>query len=263
LEQLPRQRDTHVGAGKAPLAVFAVDTSQSQREEADAGADRSCTDYARRAAGQELSAAGLDLNGTFHGLIPFPVMPSIRFVEQAFPNLTSERLVLTLPPPAMAPEVTRYYVENREHLEPWIPAVPQSFYTELFWSQQLDMNRAEYADGRSARFSIFLRDLPNMVGNCNFTQIAGAPSYSCALGFSLSQAVQGKGRCGAAPLRHPPNFRTVEAGTRWLSSRATLHATWRYSGSDRSAVDARELRSLELCGGHAKRRLEDHSGCCR
>ena len=58
-----------------------------------------------------------------------PVLPAVRLV--------TERLVVALPGPEAAPQVLAYFVDNRAHLEPWGPPVPDEFYTVGFHAERL------------------------------------------------------------------------------------------------------------------------------
>jgi ribosomal-protein-alanine N-acetyltransferase len=110
------------------------------------------------------------------------------------PDLTTERLVIRLAQPEDAPEIARYFRENREHLAPSRPLMSPQFYTEAFWATQVRANEAEFREGRSVRLFLFDRAQPRrVVGNANFTQIFRSPAHYCVLGYGLHKEYEGRG----------------------------------------------------------------------
>jgi ribosomal-protein-alanine N-acetyltransferase len=55
--------------------------------------------------------------------------------------LRTARLILSVPPPDHAPQVLRFYDENRAHLDRWDPPRPRDFSTEDFWRTRLAQQR--------------------------------------------------------------------------------------------------------------------------
>ncbi len=108
--------------------------------------------------------------------------------------IDTERLRLRLPEDSDVPEVVRFYVENREHLEPWSPVPPPGFYGEEYWRDQVIHRRREYEEGLGARMFMFALDRPSrVIGNVSLTQVQRGALQSCNLGYSLAADAQGKG----------------------------------------------------------------------
>lgn len=95
---------------------------------------------------------------------------------------------------ADAPEILRYYTDNRGHLTPFEPARPPDFYTEGFWLEQVRRNHHEYQTDQSLRLFLFTHEAPGrIVGVVNFTAFTRGVSQSCNLGYSLASEEVGKG----------------------------------------------------------------------
>lgn len=110
------------------------------------------------------------------------------------PDFTTERLRLHLPDVADAPAVLRYFEDNREHLERWSPAAPPGFYTIDYWRGRMSQGRREYAEDRSLRLVIALREAPeHVVGTCNFSEFVRGAFQACFLGYGIAERHQGKG----------------------------------------------------------------------
>lgn len=93
-----------------------------------------------------------------------------------------------------APEIVRYFVENREHLRPFDPERPPSFYERSFWDAQVKHSISEYLADRSLRLFLFRRDAPRtIIGSANFTRFDRGVAHSCSLGYGLGASAEGHG----------------------------------------------------------------------
>jgi len=112
-----------------------------------------------------------------------------------FPVLETERLRMTLPGPAAAARVVRYFVDNRAHHAPWSPRRKDEFYTEEFWRTRLAFDRAEFAEDQSMRLFLFDREEEDgaVLGNCTLTQFARGPFQAAILGYALDEDAVGRG----------------------------------------------------------------------
>jgi ribosomal-protein-alanine N-acetyltransferase len=115
-------------------------------------------------------------------------MPDLPFIE-------TERLLLTLPSTEAAPQMLRYFVENREHLSPWWPPMPANYYTDNYWRDRLAKARKEFEQGQSLQLVIFERDTPSgrVVGICNFSGLIRGAFQACYLGYSIDARDEGRG----------------------------------------------------------------------
>ena len=106
----------------------------------------------------------------------------------------TERLLLRLPRVADAPELVRFYVENRDHLQPWSPTFPVDFFSEPFWREQARMRRLDFQAGREIRPFLFARQRPQrVIGQLSLTQITRGALEACTLGYALASDAQGRG----------------------------------------------------------------------
>lgn len=110
-------------------------------------------------------------------------------------RLMTERLVLTLPGPEVAGRVLTYLLDNRDHLAPWEPPLPDGFLTLGYQADRLARAHDELAEGRAIRMYLFDRHDGGgaILGTVNFTQISRGGFQSCMLGYALARDAQGKG----------------------------------------------------------------------
>ncbi|HEX7999821.1 MAG TPA: GNAT family N-acetyltransferase [Pyrinomonadaceae bacterium] len=115
--------------------------------------------------------------------------------DDEFPLIETERLLLTLPPPDAAPQMLRYFEDNREHLAPWSPHTPVDFYTEDYWRKRLEVARESFEQDRSLQLVISGREQPSgrVVGVCNFSAFIRGPFQACYLGYSIDHREEGRG----------------------------------------------------------------------
>jgi ribosomal-protein-alanine N-acetyltransferase len=113
----------------------------------------------------------------------------------AYPSLTTERLLLTLPSGSAAERLVTYATKNREFHEQWSPDRPTDYFTAAFWRRQLEAARAEYLQRQGARFVLFYRDRPDgpVVGQCTFSNLTRGPLQACYLGYHLDRDAIGRG----------------------------------------------------------------------
>ncbi|MGB9180791.1 MAG: GNAT family N-acetyltransferase [Pyrinomonadaceae bacterium] len=114
---------------------------------------------------------------------------------RAIPIIETERLALTLPPPSVAARLLAFAQDNREHLAPWSPPVPQGYETENFWRERLAAARREFAEDASLRLVLFRKSdgEGRVVGVCNFTYIMRGAFQACYLGYNLDRRDVGQG----------------------------------------------------------------------
>lgn len=109
-------------------------------------------------------------------------------------EVVTRRLRLLLPDEDRAPEVLRYFTENREHLERWAPIPPDDFYTLGYWRRRLRRGWQELEEDRSLRLYIYYMDQPGrVIGTAGFTDIVRGVLQQCNLGYGLADSEQGKG----------------------------------------------------------------------
>ena len=106
----------------------------------------------------------------------------------------TERLRLRLPTREDAAAVARFYLANREHLQPWSPTLHPGLFDAGFWAGEADRRLGDYQAGLEVRGFLFLRDEPRrVVGNLSLAQIVRGAFHACTLGYSLAADAQGHG----------------------------------------------------------------------
>ncbi|BBM86471.1 GNAT family N-acetyltransferase [Candidatus Uabimicrobium amorphum] len=109
------------------------------------------------------------------------------------PQITTDRLTITIPSIEEAPSVVKYVVENRDFHKPWDPPRKESYFTLEYWQNTLEQHRREFLNDQSAKFFIFTREEKQIVGHCNFSCFVRGCSHCANLGFSLAEKAQGNG----------------------------------------------------------------------
>ncbi|MFO0759643.1 MAG: GNAT family N-acetyltransferase [Byssovorax sp.] len=114
---------------------------------------------------------------------------------RAPPDITTERLRLTILPPDEARRLLTYAVENDAHLAPWEPPRPEGYFTEAYWRRRLTQNLDEHARDRSLRLTILPRGEPDapILGHVNFNSFIRGAFQACTLGYSMDHRWEGRG----------------------------------------------------------------------
>lgn len=109
-------------------------------------------------------------------------------------KLKSPRLVMRHGQPKDIPTILAYYQNNKDHLAPFEPLKPSSFYTRTHWNQEIETRLLDTQAERSLKLFIFLKDSPSeLVGTLNFGNFIRGVFQSCTVGYSLAAEHQGKG----------------------------------------------------------------------
>ena len=106
-------------------------------------------------------------------------------------SFKTSRLVVRTPQSGDGIHYARYYTENREFLQPLSPRFGEDMFSAPDWEHSIPIIKQEFAMGRSARFCLFKSE--TMIGVANITSITQSPSFTCILGYTLSQTMQGQG----------------------------------------------------------------------
>ncbi|MEL6712721.1 MAG: GNAT family N-acetyltransferase, partial [Planctomycetota bacterium] len=122
-------------------------------------------------------------------------------MERPLLEITTDRLLVQVPPVSAAGRILDYCVRNREHLAPWEPYRPDEYFTLPFWRNQVLGARDEYLAGSSVRTILLRRDPAArdkgrggpVVGVANLTQIVRGVLQAAYLGYSLEAEAQGEG----------------------------------------------------------------------
>ena len=101
------------------------------------------------------------------------------------------RLVVRTPQTGDGIHYARYYNQNRDFLQPLSPTFSSDMFSVEDWEHSIPIIKQEFSMGRAARFCIFKDEV--MIGVANVTSMTQNPSYTCILGYTLCESVQGRG----------------------------------------------------------------------
>jgi [ribosomal protein S5]-alanine N-acetyltransferase len=136
--------------------------------------------------------------------------------------ISTARLELIGPEPALAAEVLAFFTRNREHLAPWDPPKPEAFYSEAFQRERLVASAAAFSAGSGWRWWLRLKDSNGLlVGHLHFSQIARGVFQNAMLGYSIDAGCEGQGlmhealRAAIAEVFSPAlNLHRIQANAR-------------------------------------------------
>ena len=132
---------------------------------------------------------------------------------RTLPRLRTERLWLKLLEPADAPLMTRFRLDNRNHLTQWEPTRPAEFYTDAFWQMQLRVAIRDFRHGSNLCLVILDDRESQVLGVCNYTNVVKGTFQSCHLGYALDRNHQGQGLM----------YEALQASNRYLFDEFSMH----------------------------------------
>ncbi|MBN23022.1 MAG: 30S ribosomal protein S5 alanine N-acetyltransferase [Bdellovibrionaceae bacterium] len=109
------------------------------------------------------------------------------------PILKTDRCILRLPSKEDVPEIVKFYLENKEHLAPWDPFMPDDFFTKVYWQKKVKEAQEEFQNHQTVRLHIFLSDSNKLIGMINFTRMVRGVFHCCGLGYKIGHTHEGKG----------------------------------------------------------------------
>ncbi|WP_330458740.1 GNAT family N-acetyltransferase [Streptomyces sp. NBC_00820] len=99
-----------------------------------------------------------------------------------------------------APALAAAYAENREHLRPWDPVRPESFYTAEGQAERIEGLLRQFAGGTLVPW-LFEASDGRIAGAINLTDIVRGPFCSSSLGYWVAADQQNRGLASAAVER--------------------------------------------------------------
>lgn len=84
-----------------------------------------------------------------------------------------------------------FHLDNKEHLAPWDPPYPESFFTENYWHAYCERAIQEFHDGISARYLLWFGE--ELVGSVNATSFEMGPFQNARIGYKVGAKFQGQG----------------------------------------------------------------------
>lgn len=89
--------------------------------------------------------------------------------------------------------LSRYFMENEEHLKPWSPLVPRNHHSVEAWARRLNDRESEFQRGLSAHFIGTDETESEVAGSCSLSNIVRGVFQACHMGYSVAERYQGKG----------------------------------------------------------------------
>jgi [ribosomal protein S5]-alanine N-acetyltransferase len=114
--------------------------------------------------------------------------------ERAAPALETARLWLRAVDGSDVAELVDYYVRNKTRFASSSPARDAAFFTVRFWEDRIAQMASDFRDDKSAHVFLFLKpDARRVVGGIHLTEIIRGPLQSCFVGYTLDEAMEGRG----------------------------------------------------------------------
>jgi [ribosomal protein S5]-alanine N-acetyltransferase len=105
--------------------------------------------------------------------------------------------------------LSRFYIENQQHLQKWEPCRPAQYHSEASCALRLQDIVQQQAAGQSAYFILF--NGSEIIGLCSLTNIIRGPFQACYMGFAIASQHQGKGLMPSL-CAHAISFAFTELG---------------------------------------------------
>jgi ribosomal-protein-alanine N-acetyltransferase len=106
-------------------------------------------------------------------------------------ELVTDRLVVRTPRRGDGPLFARYYIENRDFLQPWSPTFREDMFSGRAWEDSIGVMSQHLFQGSAYRFCLHRNGA--IIGVANITDVKRSPYYGGILGYTLSEAHQGMG----------------------------------------------------------------------
>lgn len=112
------------------------------------------------------------------------------------PRLRTERLLLTIPGPAVAAAYVQFNRENDVHLAPWNGPMAERAFDEDAVRQDLERQVAAFHDDRRYSFTIFSNNAgvgSTPLGYINFSEVVRGAFQACYMGYALAKRAERQG----------------------------------------------------------------------
>lgn len=111
-----------------------------------------------------------------------------------FPIIKTDRLILRFLAESDIPSLFRYYQDNEARFAPTHPKKEPDFYTEKYWTTQIEKTCSDFKSGKSVRLFLFHLNKENeIIGNINLNEIVRGAFQACYLGYDISGKYEGQG----------------------------------------------------------------------
>ncbi len=111
------------------------------------------------------------------------------------PGLHGSAVRVNLVTAADAAALKDFHVRNRDHLQPWMPPLPDGFYALNYWRRWSAGAADLFAQDRSVRMTIHSLDKPDgpLLGQVNLNNIVRGAFQAAHLGYHLDRDAEGRG----------------------------------------------------------------------
>ncbi|KAJ49590.1 ribosomal-protein-alanine N-acetyltransferase [Clostridium tetanomorphum] len=106
-------------------------------------------------------------------------------------SLKGKNVELKILTPENAEEILQYYINNKQHLEPFEPTRENNFYTLSVQKRTLIENYKQFLNGMSVNFGIYKSN--KFIGKIQLSNIVMGVFRSCFVGYSIDKGEEGKG----------------------------------------------------------------------
>ncbi|GAA0731186.1 GNAT family protein [Clostridium malenominatum] len=105
--------------------------------------------------------------------------------------LEGRKISLKILTPEDAEQILEYYINNKEHLEPYEPSREKDFYTLAFQRRTLVESYKQFLNGSAVNFGIYKKD--RFIGKIRLSNIIEGAFRNCFVGYSIDKGEQGNG----------------------------------------------------------------------
>ncbi|WP_394144198.1 ribosomal protein S5-alanine N-acetyltransferase [Vibrio atypicus] len=102
-------------------------------------------------------------------------------------------IILRTAEPTDGQLISDYFIANRDHLREWEPIREEAFFSASGWTQRLIKLNELHRMGLGYYLLIIDAQSQGMLGTVSFSNLSRFPFHACNLGYSLSQAAEGRG----------------------------------------------------------------------
>ncbi len=107
--------------------------------------------------------------------------------------IETQRINLALLVPDDQPLLAQYYAINKEHLAPWEPLREPEYFSEAETLLRIKSALLAFKQQSAFHFTLLNKNNDEVLGVCNFSNVARGPLQACHLGYAISIKHQGKG----------------------------------------------------------------------
>lgn len=126
----------------------------------------------------------------------------------------TERLLLKILSPEHCHSVLHFYKENHEAFCPYVPFMPDNYYTADYQRSALTLEYNFFLKQKGVRFYIFLKEHPaKIIGTVSFMDIKRQYSQSALVGYRFGSTWQHKGYA----------FESMQKGAQIMFEEERLH----------------------------------------